>query len=208
MTAKRTEAKNEALAAMRDTGISTDRIVYVGKGTGETGTYVPESAELLRNFWNFCGLAEDVVVFSGGGNAFFEKGKSVLESLGFGKHITYESAIHEFLSANDNGIHGPSKREWRTLMRDHSNDVASSSLLLQCLDRNLEMSHGYIARNLQLGSKEIDEAEVDSLIGKNTDSVRRRALFEYKVWMCIDAREIIPDTLEELSTTLDGQYWN
>jgi hypothetical protein len=55
---------------------------------------------------------------------------SVLESLGFAKHVPYPAPVHQHLSPNDNRLHGTAKARWRNSGVDFQDDVESSLLLL------------------------------------------------------------------------------
>ena len=94
---------------------------------------------------------------SDNGNSFFPAGASVLSELGFRQHITYPSAVHQFLSPNDNRLHGTAKAAWRASRVDHSDDVDSSVLLLHLLDQQTtQHSSHWFERNLLT----LEEAQV------------------------------------------------
>ena len=50
-----------------------------------------------------------MTILSDGGNAFFDQKNDVLLDLGFGTHGIYTSAVHQYMSPNDNRLHGTSK---------------------------------------------------------------------------------------------------
>lgn len=123
--------------------ITPNRIKYIGKSKNETRTFVRECPEILRLFFDETDgykVPPGTTIFSDEGNSFFENGDSVLLALGFQNHITYPSNVHQYLSPNDNRLHGTSKQSWRstgTSKVDHSDDVASSLSLLNYLDRDI-----------------------------------------------------------------------
>jgi len=128
--------RNALVAALTRYGIDTMRVVYVGADTNERRTYCSESADLLKKFFELYEIPPGTTVFSDNGNAFFPGGISALTPLGFARHVAYPSAVHQYLSPNDNRLHGTSKAAWRASRVDFKNDV-ESSLLLHYLDADL-----------------------------------------------------------------------
>lgn len=124
-------------------GIEAKRVIYIGAEKNETRTYVSESAHLLRRFFALYRVRRKnkEVVFSDNGTAFFPGGVSVLEALGFTKHVAYPAPVHQHLSPNDNRLHGAAKAKWRNSGVDFKDDVESSLGLLNHLDADLE-AHG------------------------------------------------------------------
>lgn len=122
-------------------GIEAKRVIYIGAEKNEARTYVSESADLLRRFFALYHVRRKEVVFSDNGTAFFPGGASVLEALGFTKHVAYPAPVHQHLSPNDNRLHGAAKAKWRNSGVDFKDDVESSLGLLNHLDADLE-AHG------------------------------------------------------------------
>lgn len=79
-------------------GIEAKRVIYIGADKNETRTYVCESADLLRRFFALYHVRRKEVVFSDNGTAFFPGGVSVLEALGFTKHVAYPAPVHQPLA--------------------------------------------------------------------------------------------------------------
>ena len=130
-TARRTEIYKHLVREANRLQIDFDRIVYVGDKTGETRTFVQESDDLLKSFFTYYRVPEGAVVLSDSGNAV---GSGVLEALGFSRHAKYPPAVHQYLSPNDNNLHGAAKQLWRQSGVDFRDDVSSSLLLLKLLD--------------------------------------------------------------------------
>jgi transposase len=130
-------------------GIDARRVIYIGAEKNETRIYASESAQLLRRFFALYRIPRKVVVFSDNGKSFFPGGTSALESLGFAKHVSYPAPVHQYLSPNDNRLHGTAKASWRNSGVDFKDDVESSLLLLNHLDAGL-MAHGatWFRRNI------------------------------------------------------------
>lgn len=133
--AREREALVAALARYR---LEAGRVIYVGAEQNEKHTYASESADLLRQFFGRYPIPEGVVVFSDNGAAFFPEGQSALEPLGFAKHVAYPAPVHQYLSPNDNRLHGTSKTRWRSSRVDFKNDVEASLMLLHYLDEDIQ----------------------------------------------------------------------
>ena len=130
-------------------GIEAKRVIYLGTDTTESRTYVSESADLLRRFFELYEIPKQVIVFSDQGAAFFPDGKSALRPLGFAKHRAYPAPVHQYLSPNDNRLHGTAKTRWRNSRVDFKNDVESSLMLLHDLDVDLaEYGETWFTRNI------------------------------------------------------------
>lgn len=187
--------------------ITLDRVVYVGKKKGEKGHYVKECPELLRLFFKKYSVPQSVTIYSDNGSSFFEDGASVLEILGFHKHKCYPASVHQWLSANDNRLHGTSKQSWRSSDIDHFDNVASSLCLLHYLDKDIvEHSKYWFERNMII----LTEDGVEELISSPTHKMshlHKAWLRSYRIWMNEDARGHMPKKPDNLNDKLDGVYW-
>lgn len=143
------QERKDLIDALTRFGINARRIIYIGAKKNETHTYASENADILRRFFALYQIPLNVVVFSDNGKSFFPGGVSVLESLGFTKHVSYPAPVHQYLSPNDNRLHGTAKASWRNIGVDFKDDVESSLLLLNHLDVNL-MAHAttWFGRNI------------------------------------------------------------
>ena len=143
------QEREELEAARLRYGIKEKRIVYIGTEKNETRTYASESADMLQRFFDLYRVRSKGIVFSDNGTAFFPGGVSALEALGFEKHVAYPSAVHQYLSPNDNRLHGAAKARWRNSGVDFKDDVESSLKLLSHLDEDLK-AHGatWFERNM------------------------------------------------------------
>ena len=160
-TAKRDEQVDHLFTCLTRYNISFDRVVYVGKKAGETGQYTKECPNLIRLFFEHYNVPSDCTVLSDNGNSFYEDGDSVLEQVGFKNHDTYPANVHQYISMNDNRLHGTAKQSWRNGGIDHSDDVESCLALLFYLDRDIvKHSKYWFNRNLL----ELEESQVGDLI--------------------------------------------
>jgi transposase len=132
-----TQAREKFKAALVRHGIEAKRVVYLGTEKNESRLYASESAEILRRFFALYRVRTKGIVFSDHGTAFFPNGVSALEASGFTKHVAYPSPVHQYLSPNDNRLHGAAKTKWRHCGVDFKDDVESSLKLLRCLDEEL-----------------------------------------------------------------------
>ena len=194
-------------AALEEYDINPNRVVYVGKPKGEKRTYVPETAELVRLFFGVYGVEPKTIIFSDEGNSFKEGAESVLDKLGFEKHITYPPSVHQYLSPNDNKLHGTAKSVWKKQKEvKFIDDVRSSCLLLSLLDRDTQVhSKTWFEKNIL----HLQREEVSAHIHGCTEARSKwgkEAMRAYKQSQGIDVRDLreIP---KQLHTTLDGLHY-
>ncbi len=162
-TKKRSAQVTHLHECMDKYGIVKERIVYMGSDKNETRTYVRESPDLVRHFFGHYGVPPDTTIYSDEGNSFFEERNSVLLELGFAKHIRYPAKVHQYISVNDNPLHGSSKQKWRKCGVDFSDDVDSCLALLNFLDKDIGLYSKYWwDRNMILVTQE----GVNELIGE------------------------------------------
>ncbi len=188
-------------------GISKHRVVYIGNDKGEKETYAKESPALLRLFFELYDVPAEAVVFSDNGSSFFENGESVLKAVGFKNHRFYPANVHQYLSMNDNPLHGTAKGSWRSSGVDYSDDVDSCLTLLHHLDRDtIKYSKYWWERNVL----ELKEEDVGELIGKRGSKkshLHKSWLRAYRIAVRQDARGDRPNIPEEVRDGLDGLYW-
>ena len=122
----------------------------------------------------------------------------------------YPAAVHQFLSPNDNKLHGTAKRTWRTECNDFTDDIYCSIRLLHLLDRDtVAHSQKWFDRNIL----KLERAAVAELIGgrqaRKSADIRAKCERAYKISQGLDMRS--PDQIEaplpELQGTLDGEFY-
>ena len=119
---------------LRYYNIDKNHIVYIAPDKPST-KYCSERPEFVRKFFSlYPNVALSTRIISDGGNGFKEDGIDVFESMGFENHYTLPSSIHQYLSVNDNKVHGIAKRQRKTQLRDRSNDIVSTLHLMYLLD--------------------------------------------------------------------------
>src|SRR5215207_7917093 len=136
----------------------------------------------------------------------FSRTRSVLLNLGFDNHLCYPASVHQYLSPNDNRLHGTAKQSWRALELDYSDDVESCVCLLHYLDRDI-VAHSklWFKRNM-LELKEEDVEQLVGLTGKNSRQ-HKGWLRAYRIFIGEDARGPRPELPDNLADKLDGVYW-
>lgn len=206
-TARRDAQVEHLRERLKHHGIAKHRVIYIGKDKGEKETYAKESPALLRRFFELYKVPAEAVAFSDNGNSFFEKSSSVLKALGFKDHRFYPANVHQYISMNDNALHGTSKGSWRTSGVDFSDDVDSCLTLLSHLDRDIiKYSKYWWERNVL----RLEEEDVGDLIGKRGSKkshLHKSWLRAYRIAMGRDARGDRPSIPQELKDRLDGLYW-
>ena len=165
--------------------ICADRIVYVGKEKGENRTFVTESANLVRSFFGTYGIEKDCTVLSDKGNAFKDDGEDIFDALGFKLHRSYPAAVHQYLSPNDNRLHGAAKKVWIESMVDFPDDVLACCYLLNLLDWCNKDVCGWFDMNLQLKEEKPTLKRVEALIkGERVSESKyyKKCLSEYRIF--------------------------
>jgi len=206
-TAKRDEEVEYLRERLKHYGIDKVRVIYIGNDKGEKETYAKESPDLLRRFFGLYKIPADATVLSDNGNSFFENSESVLMALGFKNHLCYPANVHQWLSINDNPLHGTSKGSRRTSGVDYSDDVDSCLMLISLLDRDIiNYSAYWFKRNIL----ELKEEAVGDLIGNRGSKkshLHKSWLRAYRIAIGQDARGDRPNIPEEVQDRLDGLYW-
>lgn len=194
-TTRRTILVQHCDDCLKEIGIDVKRIVYVGKKKGESRSYVTENPTLLQTFFRHYKVPKQAVILSDLGSSFIEQGKSVLLNLGFQKHIYYPAAVHQYLSPNDNRLHGTAKKVWRESDIDYKDDVRSSIFLLHCLDNDIQaQSKMWFDRNMI----RLKESEVEKLIGSvggKFSKIHKSWLRKYYVWMGLEGQNATTDNI-------------
>lgn len=175
-------------AELVQNGIEAKRIIYIGTATNETRTYANETADLLRRFFALYRVRRKGVVFSDNGTAFFPSGISALEAIGFAKHVAYPAPVHQYLSPNDNRLHGSAKTRWRNSRVDFKDDVASSLRLLNHLDTDIKAhSATWFKRNILNLTAESARELIRGRPGQRSQ-VDNDRLYAYKSFAGLDVK--------------------
>jgi hypothetical protein len=191
LTQIRTRNMKQRLAAFEASGVDPSRVVYVGELKGEKHTYVSERADLVQRFVEKYKDEFDQAdfVLSDMGGAFTDA-KAKFFSNSKARVLYYPAPVHQFMSPNDNMLHGAAKGMWRNMGLDFKDDLESSTMLLHCIDYQSELSRGHVARwfkrNLCLETGKVDNKKALDLISRRTGEKEqwyRNCAHEYKVFI-------------------------
>ena len=211
-TKRRSEIESHLEHVLAEAGVSDDRIVYDGKLEGEKGTFVAEYNDMVRDFLEHhkATLEQyDVIFLSDNGNAFKKGEKSIIEELGYGKHFYYPASVHQYLSPNDNRLHGVAKAVWRSQFKDFTDDVVTSVGLMKCLDDVSEDNiRNWFNSNLFLEGGVVQDEDARALIsGRQSkwSELHDACIVAYENWAGIE-EDVSPEE-RRLSSALDGVYY-
>ena len=142
--------------------ISKNRIVVINDDTNGNRQYVSESPELYKAFFGTYKINKNIILYSDNSNAFSDGSNDILKKIGFNFHQYYPVPAHQYLSPNDNGLHGAAKGIWRQSGVNYSDDVEASIKLMNTLDAQTQLhSEQWFKRNLF----NLQENQVYALIG-------------------------------------------
>ena len=134
-------------AALEENGISADRIVY----SKSNKYYCGESPEMYLDFLNFYDVknkSPEAVILHDGGKSFKIKKTSIFDANGYARHVEYPSEIHQYLSPNDNSLHGV-KSTWKGMYFMDEGDVLAPIKLMRLIDEDsVKNSRYYFERNI------------------------------------------------------------
>lgn len=143
------------LKALKKYGIAKWRVVYTKSKKHFSG----ENPAMYRDFLTRNGVPKKSLILHDGGRAFKEGPQSIFDQMGYEKHVVYPSCVHEYLSPNDNSLHG-CKSTWEREYHKFESSVEASLRLMQLLDLDtVKHSKGYFKRN-QFDLTETSVAEI------------------------------------------------
>jgi len=210
-TKRRDAIQAELDDAIKRYDLKPEQLVYVGKEKNEHGHYVSESSGILKHFLAMYDIPEGAVILSDNGRSLVSaKGSTevpVLEAAGFKKHICYPAAVHQFLSPNDNELHGAAKQKWRNMGDHMDDDIESSCALLHVFQAFNVHVPSWFDKNMQLDVQTPTLDRVKRVIKKGDptrDKYLEDGLRSYRVHKGLDARGVVPITPKGLDNSLDG----
>jgi hypothetical protein len=213
-TERRKQAEKKLDKTLKKYNIDPKRVVYVDLGKNSSKTYVPESADLVRRFFDLWPIPEGAVALSDNGNSVATTktadGRTPVERAGFAKHLQYPAAVHQFLSPNDNRFHGAAKQRWRQSGVDRKDDVESSIRLLFDLDASMDHVGKWFDANLQLDKATPTMAGVESVVMAGSASrtaFLKDCRFEYLVETGQDGRGEVASVPKGLESGLNGHVY-
>lgn len=206
-TPTRQKKKNHLEPMLGKYGLKDSRVEWWQAPSGTSKTYATEQAYCVRDFLKVYKkqfrLAH--VVYSDGGAAFRPKGKSVVEEAGLA-HVVFPAAIHQFLSPNDNSLHGVGKAKCRAHFSDMTDDVETSLFLLRAFDDvSPKTVRGWFKRNFLLGQTGKLEKKTHEIIfgpAHKRNAERRQCIEAYEAFIAG-----VPLQRSAIESHLDGVHW-
>lgn len=206
-----TAASKRKKAKLIDTakryGIELNRICYIDNTHTK---YCKESYTITNMVMEHYRPHHIDIMFSDQGNAFKTGDDTIIGDLHHYRYYQFPPAVHQFLSVNDNNLHGAAKKVWRQKIQDFSDDVEASLCLLACLDAvKREAIKAWWCRNMFLDGRSLSDEAISRII-KGPDPKRQ----EYYASCVIEYRkEILKEKIdptravESMMGDLDGTYW-
>ena len=147
-------------------------------------------------------------MFTDDGTAFVDKGTDVIDSLGIRRGV-HPPAIHQFVSPNDNRLHGESKQVWRTTTVD-TDDVVTSIRLLKHIDSiSAEHVEQWFSANFLVGvTGRLDKKAANVISGPPHKKLAfyRECLSEYRRHANGEP-PLVGASRGPTDSALDGVYW-
>ena len=198
-------------AVLADLGIPACRVVFMASIGNKKTYYLRESTAMLDIIFKMMGphLRNVKVIFSDNGSPFMLEGANFIEDLPNmdAKHVFFPAPVHQYLSVNDNKLHGVGKRKWRALLVDRSDDVHSSILLLKCLD---DVSADLIKAWFKTNGRTLNKENIRNLTGGPNPEKQEyfyECLLSYRKFMRRKS-DVVDVSVTELYGELDGVYWS
>ena len=123
--------------------------------------YFAESPAVYEHFLNHYQIPKNALILRDGGKPFKRQKTSVFDNLGFKNHVAYPIDVHQFLSPNDNKLHG-CKSTWYGEYYKFKNEVSSALRLMNLIDLDtVKNSQTYFRKNLI----NVKKSDLDEIIG-------------------------------------------
>jgi hypothetical protein len=143
---------------LKEYNISPYRIQYIESSR----KFTSESPEIVEKFFSIYNNIGHTIILTDCGNAFKRGTTDILTEIGFEQHITYPAPVHQYMSPNDNSLHGAAKATWRKSITDGKDDIGNSLFLLCLLDFYITLhSEKWFRRNFFLGQPKVAKADVN-----------------------------------------------
>lgn len=187
-------------------------------------TYVRETPQLLReafHLWKKYASEplefDQILLFSDCGRCFTEGGVSLFPQLGVDHWRQYPPAVHQFLSPNDNSLHGAAKAKWRADPSYEDSDVRGPLNLLRALTyTKAESIESWFVENFLLDDEIDRKTSCEDICGKEKIGSIDEEFFDMEC-MYFYQNEVVGSVDSEVSrvirarraidSTLDGVYW-
>lgn len=156
-TARGKRIREELDEALVKYNINKNRIIYKKSDKN----YYAESPDVYEDFLNHYDIPKDFLILHDNGNAYKRAKVSIFDSNGFKNHVAYPTDVHQWLSPNDNKLHG-CKSTWYQEYYKFENDVSPSLRLMELIDlETVKNSKRYFQNNLF----QVKKSDLDEIIG-------------------------------------------
>ena len=158
--------------------------------------------------------SQEVIFFSDNGSAFKNANGSVIEQMGYANHVFYPACVHQYLSPNDNKLHGAAKSKWHGMPISFDDDVESSIALMKSLDDvPQDAIRSWWVSNFFLSSGIVRDDRVRRAIfdaESKWSGLHEACIHEYESWFAHEERlaEQQEGTPKRDNAGLDGPYWS
>ncbi len=120
-----------------------------------------EAPEVYEQFLKHYDIPKNDLILHDGGKAFKRQKASIFDNLGFKNHVTYPSDVHQFVSPNDNKLHGCKSIRYEKYSEIQSG-VSASLRLMEPIDlATVENSKTYFQNNLF----NVKKSDLDEVLG-------------------------------------------
>jgi hypothetical protein len=83
----------------------------------------------VLDFFQLYAIDNNHHILSDGGASFKKKSESIFDDLSFKKAEVYPAPVHQYLSPNDNRLHGVAKARWRSKVTNWKDDVRNTFIV-------------------------------------------------------------------------------
>ena len=130
-----------------------------------------------------------------------------LESYGFSQHIRYPGPVHQWLSPNDNRLHGAANQVWRKSRIDFKDDALAIISLLAAMDEQTKSVDTWFHKNLQVDSLSLSKEKVADLIRGEKHSYNKTYVQARWDYLFATGQDPRGDYTDRLPDGLDSRYY-
>ena len=133
--------------------------------------------------------------------------------MGYDTQLFYPAAAHQYLSQNDNKVHGAVKAKWQSMFNAFDNDIERWISLMNCPDSfSSDSIKSWWIRNLFLGNGIVRDEHIKQKIFDSQSKwtgLDEARINEYEIWSAHETKSFMGegDSLSGASSELDIPYW-
>ena len=155
---KRVRAETKALAFRY--GIDSSRVIYIPSTKRYPGEKPFMYERFIKRYMDTGAIPPDALILRDNGNAFTPKklcGDSIFAKFEL-EDFPYPAAVHQYLSPNDNKLHG-CKAQWYRDYHKYESGVEATFALMRLIDEGQRNCGKYFRHNIL----EVNESDLDLL---------------------------------------------